>query len=421
MSTLEISLPSRLTNRNFLLLWQGQVISQLGNQAFALATAFWLMEATGSASLMGLLLASTSLPTVLLAPLGGAVADRLSRIRILIVCDLAAGAALGTMALAMLSGRFASSTLVAMLFGVGLLTGVMNAFFQPAFAAIIPDLVPADRLVAANSMYMFSFQVLQLVGQGVGGVLYRLLGAARLFLFDGISFLFAAGSEALVRIPPPPPRARQGFGASAREFLASMREGLRYIRSTPGLMPFLVAPTAYNACATSLLVLLPFFVRLNLHAGPEWYGFLLAAISLGSILGYLLAGLVRVTGEKRARLLVPLIASAPAPMALTGFVHNGPLALVLALAMGIMLGLINVNLVTLLQTTTPDELRGRVLGLWSSLTSAVMPLGMALGGVAGDLTGKNIPLVFTTAGALTLLVTAITLGRRSTRRFLARG
>ena len=143
-------------------------------------------------------------------------------------------------------------------------------------------------------------------------------------------------------------------------------------------------------------------------------------VSCGSILGFVLAGLIRVTGEARGRLLVALIAVAPAPMMVVGFVHDRVAALALGLALGVMLGLINVNLVTLLQVTTPDALRGRVLGLWNSLVSAVMPISMAAGGFAGDLTGKNIPLVFTTAGAFTLLVTAISLSRRSTRRFLAR-
>src|SRR5262249_906168 len=154
----------------------------------------WLMEATGSASLMGLLLAVSSLPVVLLAPFGGAVADRLSRVRILIACDLVCGVAMAALASAMLSGRPPTAAPVAMLFAVAGACGGMTAFFLPAFAAIIPDLVPADRLASANSLNMFSFQALQLLGQGVGGVLYRLLGAPRLLLFDGISFLFAAGS-----------------------------------------------------------------------------------------------------------------------------------------------------------------------------------------------------------------------------------
>ena len=420
MSTLEMSAPARLTNRNFLLLWQGQTISQLGNQAFALGTAFWMLEATGSASLMGLLLASSTLPAILLAPIGGAVADRFSRIRILIACDVIAGIVMLAQALAMLSGRFPRPALVIGLFAAALISGVVSAFFMPAFSAALPDLVPVERLAAANSLSQFSIQASTLVGQGLGGVLFRLLGAPRLFLFDGLSFLFAAGSESLVRLPPPPPRERLRLAASARQFMASIREGFAYIRHTPGLLAFLAAPLAYNTCAMALLVLLPFFVRINLGAGAEWYGFLLAAISCGTIAGFLLAGLLRFTGEASGRFLIALIAVAPAPMMVTGFVHSRGVGLALAFTLGVMLGLINVKLITLLQTSTPAELRGRVLGLWNALVNAFIPLGMALGGLAGDLTGKNIPLLFATAGALTLLITGVSLSRRSTRQYLGR-
>lgn len=420
-STLEITAPARLANRNFLLLWQGQAVSALGNQAFSLATAFWVMEVTGSASLMGLLLGASILPAVLLAPFGGALADRWSRIRILVGCDCLCGLTMVATALAMASGKLSRPSLVAALFAAAIVTGLLNGIFQPAFAAAIPDLVPGERLTAANSLVMFSVQAAGLLGQGAGGWLARLLGASRLFFFDGLSFLFAAGSEALVRLPPPPPRERLALALSARQFLVSVREGFAYIRRTPGLMAYLVAPATYNACAMALSVLLPFFVRINLHAGYEWYGFLLAAVSCGTIAGFLLAGVIKVAGPARARLLMVLIAVAPTPMVIVGFVHARILSLALAFALGTMLGLINVYLTVLLQTTTPDELRGRVLGLWTSLVNAVMPLGMALGGFAGDLTGKNIPLVFSVFGGLTLGVTALTLGRRSTRLFLARG
>jgi MFS transporter, DHA3 family, macrolide efflux protein len=411
---------TRLANRDFLLLWQGQAISQLGNQAFSLGMAFWLLEATGSASLMGLLLASMMLPMALLAPIGGAVADRFPRIRILIVCDGIAGIALLLLAAAMLSGRCSRPVLVVLLFAVTLASGVVSGFFQPALAAAIPDLVPKERLAAANSLNQFSIQAAQLIGQGVGGVLYQLLGAPRLFLFDGLSFLFAAGSESLVRIPPRPPRERLGFAASARQFAASIREGFAYVRRTPGLLPFMAAPASYNFFTMAVFPLLPFLVKLNLHAGAEWYGFLVAAIGGGTIAGFLLAGLLRVAGEARARFLLVVMPLSPTPLILAGFVHRPVLALPVAFALGAMLGLINVNLATLLQSSTPPELRGRVMGLWAALATSLAPLGMALGGFAGDLTGKNIPLVFTTCGALTVLIIGATVGRRSTRRFLAR-
>lgn len=416
-----ISAPAKkLVNRNFLLLWQGQAISQLGNQAFSLGMAFWVLEATGSATLMGLLPACMMLPNALLAPIGGALADRFSRIRILVVCDCVAGMAILVQAAAMWSGRLSTPTLVALLFAVATIAGVVNGFFQPTLAAAIPDLVPAGRLTAANSLNQFSVQASQLIGQGVGGVLYPLLGAPLLFLFDGLSFLFAAGSEALVQVPPQPPRERLGLAASVRQFGASIREGFAYVRRTPGLLPFMAAPASYNFATMTVLPLLPFFVKLNLHAGAEWYGLLLAAISFGTIAGFLAAGLVRVTGEARARFLLVLIPLSPTPLLVAGFVHSRGLALLVGFALGAMLGLINVNLVTLLQSSSPPELRGRVMGVWAALGTAVAPLGMALGGLAGDLTGKNIPLLFTAAGTLTVSVIAASLGRRSTRRFLAR-
>ncbi|MBV8200452.1 MAG: MFS transporter [Acidobacteria bacterium] len=417
---LESGAAPRLFNRNFLLLWQGQAVSQLGNQAFALAMAFWTLEATGSASLMGLLLATLNLPVPLLAPIGGVLADRFSRIRILVACDAVAGLAVLVQSFAMLSGRCSRPALVGLLFAVALICGVVNGFFLPALSAAIPDLVPAERLTAANSLNQFSIQAATLLGQGIGGVFYRLLGAPRLFLFDGLSFLFCAGSEALVRLPRRPAEERLGLGAGARRFAASMREGFAYVRRTPGLLNFIVCPAVYNFFTMAVFVLMPFYVRLNLHAGAEWYGFLLAAVSLGSIAGFLVAGLVRVAGAARVRFLVTIIAVAPAPMAIAGFVHQPAVGLVIGFALGVMLGLINVNLLTILQTTTPPELRGRVLGLWTSLVNGVMPIGLVLGGFAGDLTGKNIPLVFTTCGVLTLAITFAALSRRTTRQFLSR-
>jgi len=408
----------RLLNRNFLLLWQGQAVSQLGNQAFSLAMAYWTLEATGSASLMGLLLATLNLPVPLLAPIGGVFADRYSRIRILVACDAIAGLAMLAQSGAMLSGRCSRPVLVALLFAVALISGVVNGFFQPALAACIPDLVPRQRINAANSLNQFSIQAATLLGQGLGGVFYRLMGGPRLFFFDGLTFLFCAGSESLVRLPPHPAGESLELGAGARRFAASLREGLAYVRRTPGLLNFIVCPAAYNFCSMALFVLMPFYVRINLHAGPEWYGFLIAAISLGSIVGFVAAGLVRLEGTARMRYLVTLIAVAPAPMAIAGFVHRPAVGLVIGFALGVMLGLINVNLLTLLQTKTPAELRGRVLGLWTSLVSGVMPIGMMVGGFAGDLTHKNVQLVFTTCGALTLVITAAALSRGTTRRYL---
>ena len=413
----------RLWNRDFFLLWQGQTVSQLGNQAFSVAMAVWLVKATGSASLMGLLLTASSLPGVVLGPLGGAIADRFSRRIILIVSDVIGGVAMTTLALVMLSGRAATPAIVTLLFVVAVVMGTVRAFFAPAIGAAIPDLVPSDKLNAANSVNQLSVQGSLLVGQGLGGVLYQLLGGAPLlFLLDGLSYFFAAGSEAFVRLPARAVAADEGRGIAAafRRYARDIGEGFSYVRSTRGLLGFVLASSGYNFFIMPILVLLPFYVTVVLRADARWYGFLLAAISAGSIVGFLVAGFIPLRGAAKARFLTWLMILAPTPFILLGGLRSSPLALIVGFVLGAAIGIVNVNVMTILQAGTPAEMRGRVMGLVGTLGGAVVPLGMALGGIAGDLTGKNVPLIYAVCGALSCLFTFIFLHRGGTQEFLAR-
>jgi len=414
----------RLWNRDFTLLWGGQAVSQLGSQAFAVAMAFWLVEATGSASLMGLLLTASSLPGILLGPLGGAVADRASRIKIIVVSDLAGGAAMTGLALYMLSGRSTTHAVVVLLFVVGVLMGGVRAFFMPAVGAAIPDLVPRERLAAANSFNQLAAHGSLLVGQGLGGVLYSLLGAPLLFLVDGLSYLFAAGCEATVRLPPPRAtgdggEASSGLGGALRRYWQDIAEGFAYARSTTGLLGFILAAAGFNFFMMPVLVLLPFYVTDFLHQGARWYGFLLAGISAGSIAGFFLAGVIRLSGRAKASFIIALMVLAPTPVLAIGLVRSAPIAVTVAGLMGAAIGLINVHVMTSLQGNTPAELRGRVMALVGTLAGAVTPIGMAVGGIAGDLTGKNVPLVYGCCAVASFFFTLLTLNRPGTREFLA--
>src|SRR5687768_6176367 len=171
--------PARLWNRNFVLLWQGQMISQLGNQAFAIAMMFWLMRATGSASLMGAIMFASMLPGVVLGPFGGTFADRHSRIRIVLVSDLLSGTAVLALAFALFDPRAealepaAVRFIIGLMFVVAVLQGILRSFFTPAIGAAIPDLVPKEKIPAANSLNQFAVQASSLFGQAIGGVLYQ--------------------------------------------------------------------------------------------------------------------------------------------------------------------------------------------------------------------------------------------------------
>ncbi len=420
----DISLTSsggQLWNRNFLLLWQGQAVSQIGNQAFAVAMLYWTLKTTGSASIMGLLLAVSALPAIFLGPLGGAFADHFGRVRILLCADLLSGTAMLALALVMLATG-SPRIILPMLVGVSALLGAVRAFFQPALLAAIPDLVPASRLEAANAVHQFAGQGSLLLGQGLGGVLYTLLGAPLLFLGDAVTFFLSAVCTACIRLPQQPaaPLTPKLGGRSAlRHFRAEIVDGVRYARSTPGFFAFLLAAAGFNFFLMPMLVLLPIYIERYLHAGPEWYGFLLAAMSLGSLLGFLASGLLRLEGRARGRWVVGLMLLAPTSFLALGLASNRPTALLATFLLGAMLAVINVQLLSILQATTPPELRGRILSLLTTISSGLIPIGMAVGGVAGDLSGKNVPLVYFICGLLAFLFELALMLRRSVKAFLS--
>lgn len=417
----------RLWNRNFLLLWQGQTVSQLGNQAFHIAMMSWLLKATGSASLMGLILFTSLLPGVVLGPVGGTFADRHSRIRIALICDLLSGAAVLALAFVMFDPRVerlepaAVRFVIAIMFGVSALLGILRAFFTPAYSAAIPDLVPREKIPAANSLNQISVQSSNLLGQAAGGVLFQALGAAFLYLIDGLSFLFAALCALLIRMPASAAVPKPAASRSFREFRRETAEGFRYLWRQTGLRDFTVIASLVNFFGMPILVLFPFYVELFLQRDARWYGFLLAAIGGGSVAGFVLAGARPQLGEARRRWIAAAMILAPLLFGILGFVTNAWAALVVAFLGGAALGVVNVYLMSMVQMATPGEVRGRVMGVIVTLSGGLVPIGMVLGGVVGDLTDKNVPLIYAVCGGLALLVACGVFVRRDLREFLAHG
>ncbi len=411
--------PTRLFNRDFTLLWQGQLVSQLGTQASTIAMMYWSMQATGSATLLGMLGLAGALPGVLLGPVAGTVADRHSRRGIIVLSDVVRGLAVLAVAAALFLRPADTRLAVGIIFAVALLSGTVGAVFRPAIGAAIPDLVPPASVAAANSLRQVSVQASGFIGQAVGGVLFTLLGAPLLFFVDGVSFLFSAGSELFIRIPQRLPERTRSWREALAVYRADTMAGLRYVWSRPGMRAFVITASAFNFLVVPVFVLLPFFVSDQLHRHADWYGFLLSALSAGAVVGLVLAGALRLEGRRRSAVLSAALVGAAALTALLGLVTVPVLALAVCFLMGVGLGMVNVFVITLLQLGTPGEMRGRVLSLAMALSQAAMPLGMALGGIAGDLTGKDVGLLFGVCGGAATLLSLGAATRPAFRRFLS--
>lgn len=411
--------PERLWNRNFFLLSQGQLVSSVGSQAFNVAVAFWVKHATGSASLLGTLMMLTFLPTALLGPVAGVAADRLPRRRIIILCDVVAGLAVLVLTAFLFLTPERTELLVALLFPGALLMGVVRAFFGPAMLAAIPDLVPRERLAAANSISQAGGQVAQVLGQGLGGALFVMLGAPLLFLANGLSYLFSALSEAFIEIPQKLAERRSDVRTQLREARGELIAGFRFVFSDAGLRTLLLTAATLNFLSAPVLVLLPFYVEDTLGASPAWYGYIVAAFSAGVIVGYGAAGLLKLSGGRRTAVVLTSILLSSTGTAVLGAVPSAALATLLMAVVGILDGLFSVYVLSLVQAAAPSEMRGRVFGFLTAMTSGLLPLGMGLGGVVADLLDQDIPRVYFGCGGLQVALAVGVAFHRDFRRFLA--
>ncbi|MEM7355247.1 MAG: MFS transporter [Acidobacteriota bacterium] len=407
--------PTRLLNRSFVLLWQGQLVSSLGHQAFMVAMLYGTMELTGSGSTMGLLMMLSSLPGLLFGPIGGAIADRYSRRALIVGSDLLLG--LGVLALAALAVGGTVDLLVPGLAVYALCLGLVSTVFQPAVMAAVPDLVPPHQIAAANSWRQVSTQATVATGWALGGGLYASLGMAWLLALDGLSYLFSAASESRIVLPRRTPADGSHRDALAAT-LADTRAGLRYVWHHRGMRDFMLAVAALNFFFMPVFVLLPFYTDGILGAGAAGYGLLMASFSAGSLVGGLMAGIVQPTGASRRRWILGGHTAMAILFGTLGLIDRLPLAAACFAALGFLVAVINIASLTLLQTITPADFRGRVLGVDTALTRAASPIGMGLAGILADLTDQAIPQLFLAYGVAALGVALVMCSHQALRDFV---
>lgn len=387
----------KLFNRDFTLLALGQAFSLVGNYALKIALSMYVLELTGSAAVFAGMLALAMVPTILLSPFGGMLADRCDRRKLMAAMDAVSGAAvlLSVPAVRYLGGTLPAGALLVVL-------SVLGAFESPTVQACVPQLLSGDNILRGNSVVNQIQALAGLVTPFLGSLMYAALGLETVLLAAGLCFWVTAALECFIRLGPLPERESSGLAAAVRE---DFRDSLRFLRKDePAVLRLLLlAACASFFAAGTAVVGLPHLVRNVLGLSAEHYGAAESAMGAAAVLGALAAGLAGKRLKKRELLItcfgLSLLLAGAAFMLPLGAVACY-IALTAAFCVGqLVCTMFSVLALSEIQQRTPEGLTGKVMALTITFSMCAQPLGQVAYGALFDWAGTAAQLVLLPTGA----------------------
>jgi len=379
-----------LRHRNFRLYYLGQLVSLSGTWMQSLAQAWLLYRLTDSGFLLGLAGAASLLPSLVFGVYGGWLADRFSRQRLLMAAQALAMLQALALAALTLSGAIAPWHILTL----ALLLGIVQAFEFPARHAFVAGLVPKADLANAIALHASMFQASRLAGPAIAGVLIVAIGEGWVFLLNGLTFVVVLLTLRAIRLPATP--------AEDVAEPKDLRAGLRFAWRHRPVRAALSVVAAMSILGTSASVLLPVFAVKVYGVGAGRLGMLMGAIGAGALVGaFALAGRRSLAGIER--LILGTGVAAGGALALFALTPVFELALVFLAVTGFCITRVLASSNAFIQMTVPDQLRGRVMALFSVAMQGMMPIGNLAAGAGGDLLGAPLTVAFSGA----LLIAAI--------------
>jgi MFS family permease len=380
-------------HRNYRLFFTGQVISLCGTWMQNIALAWYVIDLTHSAVAVGFLAFCRFAPFTVFGLVSGVVADRFDNRRQVMVTQ----AASMVVAVALTILAFSGAHVVWLAYLLAAASGTALVFDAPGRHALTFQMVGRDELPNAVALNASLFNASRVVGPAFAGVIIAAFGVGVCFAINAVSFLAVLTSLALMRVSELVPLDRPKEHPS---WLSSIREGLAYARRSPRVRLVLAMTTVVSTVGFNFHVLVPVLSSQTLDAGPRTFGILSAAFGAGALGGALIsAGLGRASWKALVAgvggFSISLLALAP--------LHTVVACGVLLFFVGICFTLWTSNSQSLLQLSSPDHLRGRVLSLYLFAFAGLAPLGGLLAGWLADIGGTE--LAFLVAGATGLVMT----------------
>ncbi|SDN73051.1 MFS transporter [Ensifer sp. YR511] len=381
-----------LQHRNYRLLWIGTLISHTGDWLDQIALNWLVLEQTGSVFYLGMVNLCRGLPILFCTLIGGAMADRMERRKLMMLTQTANMVLAALLAVMVLSGN---APLVGILL-VATMRGVVIAFNLPARHSLISELVPRNDLPNAVALNTMTMNLTKVIGPLLSGAIIALFGTAACFLVNAVSFLAVLWTLAAMQFPQ---ETRVKDGPAKEETLAqSIGSGLKFVvghRVILLLVLVAMVPTFFGQPYINLLAV---FAQQVFHSGPVGLGILTASAAFGSVIGALLMANMPSLLTRGLSMLVFLLGFSLA-LALFAINPSERLASVLLIAAGAMYMSYNATHATLLQMTVPDNYRGRVLSTLF-LNRGLVSLGTAFSATVASLMSPRVAFLIMSAAIL---------------------
>ncbi len=380
-----------LRNRNYRLFFIGQITSLVGTWMQNVALSWLVYRLTHDELILGVTAFCSNIAVFVLGPLGGVLADRYPRLRIVIIAQSLSLVQAVILTVLTLTGHIDVVTIL----GLALLLGTINAFEIPARQALVVQLAQKDDLINAIALNSAMFNAARVIGPAIAGIAVALAGEGVCFAINAASFLAVLVCLSLIRLPAHPAQPSESP-------LSRLAGGVNYVRASVPVRSILILMGSATICAMPIMVLAPFFADDIFHRGSLGLGFLSGAMGLGAIGGTL--ALARRT-HTRGLSGVIFFSSVGLSGCLALFAFSQWFGVSLAIMMGIGFCIMrqNASANTYIQTLVPDEYRGRIMAFYSMTVVGLSPIGSL---AAGALAHQYGPRVTVAAGSALCLCAA---------------
>ncbi|TCL57531.1 MFS transporter [Kineothrix alysoides] len=368
--------------KNFNLMVLGQIISIFGAALLRFALSLYVLDTTGNESMFAALYAISNIP-LLLAPVGGAIADRFNRRNLMVIFDFTSSAFVLCLILLMGAGNHS----VLMIGVIMVALSVISALYTPAVTASIPLLVAKEKLEGANGIVQAVQALSGVVAPILGGVLYSGFGVHNLLVMSCAAFFLSAVMEIFIQIPF---SKRERDGLMAAMIFKDIKEGFAYVIKKRFILKAVILAAILNFILVPLFIVgAPIILRVTMRSSDSAYGLGMGMIQFSTILGALTVGLfskrMKVKTLHRwslviTMLLVPMALSVTTFMLGLGYYPSFILFMVCGVPIAAAVTIISIFIVTKVQKKTPDELLGKVMAIMMAVAQCAAPLGQIMYG-----------------------------------------